>query len=82
MSRKGVCVCCHQEIPDVSLAVSLLHHVAEKGNMLLRTSAQHSGLIQKAILLAAWVQVLALPAAVAMAIFLFWRRRRNWPSEW
>jgi hypothetical protein len=79
MKRKGVCLSCHQEIPDESVAVSLLHHVAEKSNMLPATNQEHSSLIQKNILLSAWVQVLAVVAAMATVavLLLVWRRKRE-----
>ena len=78
MSREGTCIACHQEIPEQSLAVSLLHHVAEYSGQLPRTSDQHDGLVQKIILSSAWAQVLGGFVGVPLLLlgcFLGWRRR-------
>ena len=78
MTRTGTCAACHQEIPSGSLAVSLLHHVAEYSGQMPRTGSQHEGLLHKIMLLAAWGQVaaaVAVPAVLAGAVW-WWRRRR------
>ena len=82
MTRDGVCLSCHQEIPDQSLAVSMLHHVADATGLLPETNDQHDSLVNKAMLLAAWVQVGGgmLAGIVGMLIFfriLRARRRRK-----
>ena len=41
IDRSGVCLSCHQEIPDQSLAVSLLHHIAEFTGQTPKTHDQH-----------------------------------------
>ena len=78
--RNGVCLACHQEIPNESTAVSLLHHVAKAGNLLPRTDDEHVALIRKNILFAAWGQVsggfLAV-IGVLLAAVLLWKRRRG-----
>jgi len=79
ISRDGMCLSCHKEIPDRSLAVSVLHHVAEYAGQLPETPEQHDALVNKIMLLAGWVQVLGmfgLPVAV-IAGFWYWRRRRH-----
>ena len=57
MSRAGVCVGCHQEIPDGSLAVSALHHAAEMSGQMPATAEEHTDLLTKIALTAAWAQV-------------------------
>lgn len=80
MSREGTCLACHQEIPDGSAAILLLHHVADYTGQLPKTSPQHASLVHKIVLLGAWAQV-ALVAAGGMAggaLLLFsWRRFRR-----
>ena len=79
MDRRGVCLACHQEIPDRSLAVSLLHHVAEYADQLPKTAAQHDSLIHKLLLATAWVQVGgagAVPVVFLGVILVWWARRR------
>ena len=79
MDRRGVCIACHQEIPDESLAVSLLHHVAEYADALPRTNEQHFALTHKILLLSVWVQV-GVPLFLALGTvgvgWWFVRRRR------
>lgn len=78
MNRQGVCLACHQEIPDRSLAVSLLHHIADTIGMLPATDAEHSDLLVKNLLLGGWVQLLT-PVFLIMTgvvFVLFWRRKR------
>lgn len=78
VSREGTCIACHQEIPENSAAINLLHHVAKYTGQLPKTTAQHSSLVRKITLLAAWVQVvggiglLLIGAATAR---WWWRRR-------
>lgn len=79
ISREGTCLACHQDIPDESLAVSFLHHVAEFTGQLPKTTDQHSGLVHKIMLMSAWVQLVAaamIPLAATVA-FWRWRRRRH-----
>ena len=81
ISREGICLSCHQEIPERSLAVSLLHHVAEFAGQLPKTSKQHDALVHKIMLFAGWGQVAAMVAAplcgLAGLAWLLARRRRS-----
>lgn len=80
IDRQGVCLGCHKEIPDGSLAVSLLHHVAEYSGQLPKTPDQHSSLIHKILLTTAWGQVvvmLGLPLLGACGVAWYIRRRRR-----
>jgi hypothetical protein len=83
MDRQRLCLACHREIPSESLAVSLLHHVAEFGGMLPRTNEAHSSLIHKNLLLASWIQagsILFGPPALMAGIW-WWQRRRRRPKS-
>ena len=79
MSREGVCLSCHQEIPADSLAVSVLHHIAEATGQIPRTPAEHDGLVNKVVLFAAWGQVggLVLGPLAVLAAGGWWIRRRR-----
>ena len=81
MEREGVCVACHQEIPDRSLAVSILHHVAEVSGLMPESNPQHKALLKKSLLIAGWAQVAAIAIGTAAAGLLFvWfmlRRRKR-----
>lgn len=83
MSRQGVCLSCHQSIPERSWAVSLLHHVAQATGQIPKTSQQHDQLVHKILITSAWSQVLG--GVFGALIFLtvlgggvwWWRRRRR-----
>ena len=84
VSRHGVCLACHQEIPDGSLAVSLLHHVAEYANQLPEKPHQHNSLVRKILLIAGWVQVglaSAMPVAALAGAAWYLRRRKRRKAE-
>ena len=77
----AVCLACHQEIPNRSLAVSFLHHVAKYTTGQPATPEAHSSLLRTKILLPiAWIQLcaaLGTPLAAAAAAIWYWRRRRK-----
>jgi hypothetical protein len=80
IDRQGDCLGCHQEIPDGSLAVSLLHHVAQYTGQLPANREEHASLIHKVLLTSAWFQLLAgiaIPAATVVGVFWYVRRRRR-----
>ena len=84
IDRRGVCLACHQEIPDRSLAVSLLHHVAEYAGQLPKNRDEHTSLLHKILLFSAWGQValgLGLPAALLVGGAWYVRRRRRRPRQ-
>jgi hypothetical protein len=59
LDRRGVCLSCHQEIPDKDLAVSLLHHISEVSNIEV-DKKMHSSILHKILLIGAWTQVLGI----------------------
>ena len=80
INRQGVCLACHQEIPDRSLAVSLLHHVAEYADQLPKTAEEHNSLVHKILLTAGWFQVAGaavVPPAMLAGVLWYWYRRRR-----
>lgn len=81
MSRDGLCLSCHQEIPAESLAVSLLHHMAAYAGALPKTNAEHADLVHKIMLFSAWGQasgiVLGGGAVTAACLYFVVRRRRR-----
>ncbi len=79
LGRGGICLGCHVEIPAGSLAVSLLHHVAEVTGQIPVTAAEHHDLVHKVLLTTAWVQVgggLFAGAVVLLVVLVFILRRR------
>ncbi len=77
LERKGLCLGCHQEIPENSAAVNLLHHIALVTGKIPDTPEKHTSLLHKILLSAAWAQILAL-FIIPIVVFIFiilWRRR-------
>lgn len=81
MSRAGMCLSCHQEIPSASLAVSALHHAAQTAGMLPRTPDEHATLVNGILLTAAWTEVglaaIALCAGIGLIVYLVRRNTRS-----
>ncbi len=78
LDRRGVCLACHQTIPDRDLAVSLMHHTAEVAGIHIDREA-HAGILHKVMLMGAWLQVLTgLFAGVAVLYFFVrWRKKKK-----
>ncbi len=80
IARQGICLSCHQEIPDQSLAVNLLHHIAKYTGQTPKSAHQHSALVHKVLLLSGWTQVVAglgVPLLIIGAGLVWIRRRRR-----
>jgi len=73
MSRAGICLSCHKEIPSGSLAVSLLHHIAAATGQIPTTPAEHDAHVHHIMLTVAWVQVGAGPLVLVVVLALLWR---------
>ncbi len=77
VDRRGVCLSCHKEIPDEDLAVSLMVHTAEVAGVTIDNKT-HRTILNKSLLISAWVQVLGgLLAGIAIAYWWFRRRKRR-----
>lgn len=75
LDRRGVCMSCHQTIPDKDLASNLLSHVAKYADVKIDNN-QHSGILNKSIRISAWAQIL-LPLLIFMGLLVFfWRRKK------
>ncbi|MFH2008502.1 MAG: multiheme c-type cytochrome [bacterium] len=82
MSRQGICLACHREIPKESLAVSLLHHVAKATGQLPKNRKDHHALVRQVLLTSAWAQLLgallvALLALGGSGVGVRWYLRRR-----
>ena len=80
ISREGTCLACHKEIPDASLSVSFLHHVAKYTGGIPTTAAAHNQLVNKIVLTSAWGQTLLTAVALSVVFFAVrWFRHRRRP---
>ena len=76
LDRRGVCLACHQSIPDKDLAVSLMSHMAKYANVKIDTK-EHSSILHKTVLLSAWIQVLFGVAIILLIVFIIFRRKKK-----
>ena len=81
IDRQGVCLACHKEIPDGTLATGFLHHVAKYAGQLPKTPKKHNSMIHKILMIAAWGQLLTVVtgtlAGLACCVWFFRIRRRR-----
>ena len=78
LDRRGVCLSCHQTIPDKDLAVSLMSHTAKYAGVVIDNET-HQGILHKILLLSAWTQVLLgllVGVGVVLLVFNFLRRKK------
>ncbi len=76
MDRRGVCLSCHKEMPNEDLAVSLLVHTAKFSGVKIDNDMHHA-LVNKSLLMTAWVQVLGGLLFGLGLMYWFMRRRRK-----
>lgn len=57
LDRRGVCLSCHQDIPEGNLAVSAMTHIAEMAELNIDTK-EHNSILNKIVNLSAWIQIL------------------------
>jgi hypothetical protein len=73
LDRKGVCLSCHQTIPNKDLAISLLSHIADVANIEINNST-HKTILHKNLLISAWMQILAV-FSIIIGLGFFWYKR-------
>ena len=57
LDRRGVCLSCHQDIPEGNLAVSAMTHIAEMAELDI-DNKEHQSILNKILNLSAWIQIL------------------------
>jgi hypothetical protein len=75
LDRKGMCNSCHQEMPSGDLAVSAMVHVSEMAGMTIDKEV-HGTILNKLLLLGAWVQILGGMLLGGLVVYLYLRGRR------
>ncbi len=79
LDRRGVCLSCHQEIPDKDLAVSLLTHVKQVANIKIDRE-KHNDILHKLVLIGAWTQVLGVVlviGAVGTGLWIYKKKKKQ-----
>lgn len=76
LDRRGVCMSCHQTVPDNNIAVDLLSHVAKYGNVNIDND-EHDKILNKSIKLSAWAQILLFLSIPSLIVYFILRRRKN-----
>jgi nitrate reductase cytochrome c-type subunit len=76
LDRSGACLSCHKEMPDEDLAVSLIVHTAKYAGVTV-DNALHKEIVNKSILLSAWVQVLGGLLFGGVVVYLYMGRRKQ-----
>ncbi len=76
LDRRGVCISCHKEMPSEDLAVSLLVHTAKFSGVKIDND-MHKMIVNKSILMSAWVQVLGGLLFGGGVVYWFMRRRKQ-----
>ncbi|SNZ03330.1 Cytochrome c554 and c-prime [Persephonella hydrogeniphila] len=77
LDRRGVCLSCHQTMPDRDIAVSLMVHVGEIADIDIDND-MHRFILHKLIIMGAWVQVLIV-AGISLFIIIFplWKKLKR-----
>jgi len=70
--RAGACIACHESIPEGTLAVSAMTHIAEMANVTI-DKKEHMNILNKILNLAAWVQVLVGIFIGMLGMYIFYR---------
>jgi len=78
LDRRGVCLSCHQEIPNKDLAVSLLTHIKEVSGIEIDKKT-HESILHKLLLIGAWGQVLGGLGLFILigGVFIWWKRKKS-----
>ncbi len=76
MERVGVCVSCHQSLPDGDLAISAIVATGDLLKMSPHTDKEHSDLLNADIRLAAYVKIFS-PIILFVLIVVFWFYRKR-----
>ena len=80
LDRSGVCLSCHKNIPDGDLAVSAMVHMAEMSGVDIDRE-EHGNILNKILLMGAWLQVLLGGAVGGYIIYRLFFKRKN-PRRW
>ena len=82
LDRRGVCLSCHQSIPDGDLAVSAMAHAADMAGISI-DNEMHQNIVKKTLHIGAWAQVLGgILAGVLIIYFVLTRKPKTKERRW
>jgi hypothetical protein len=71
LDRRGVCISCHQTVPEGDVAIDLLSHVGRYSGLEIDKKV-HESILNKSIRISAWVQLLLIPIFLLIG-YLSWK---------
>ncbi len=80
VDREGMCLSCHQNMPEGDLAVSAMVHVSEMAGMQI-DKKEHGSILNKLLLMGAWLQLLVGVVVGGYIIYRLFFKRKN-PRRW
>ncbi|MEN8146201.1 MAG: multiheme c-type cytochrome [Campylobacterota bacterium] len=80
VDREGMCLSCHKEIPNGDLAVSAMVHASQMAGIEI-DKKQHGSILNKLLLIGAWLQVLVGALLGGYIIYRLFLKRKN-PRRW
>ncbi len=78
--REGMCLACHKDMPDGDLAVSAMVHATKMAGFEI-DKKEHGGILNKLLLVGAWLQLLVGVLLGGYIIYRFFFKRKN-PRRW
>jgi len=80
LDRRGMCLSCHETMPDGDLAVSALVHASEMAGIVI-DKKEHGSILSKLLHMGAWLQVLLAVGFGGYIIYRLFLKRKN-PRRW
>jgi len=84
LDRSGICLTCHQDIPEGNLAVSAMVHLAEMAEVNI-DNKMHKDIVNKTLNVTAWIQiilgVLGGIFVVYLIYFMFFKKKPHNPRN-
>lgn len=79
LSRGNTCIACHRDIPDGSIPIAMLGHIAKTINLSFASEQAHGDLLRENNILISWVKfsgIAALVVCVPLGVVLVCKRRK------
>ncbi len=73
LDRRGVCLSCHQDIPEGNLAISAMTHIAQMAELEI-DNKEHQGILNKILNLSALLQVIGGGFVILLILYVIYRK--------